>query len=187
MSKNSQKNRDKRKKLAAKKKNQATEKTKHIKFFDGYMKVPFDQSLSQAGIRLNSEKTGDWARRSPFILGESRIYKITAHVFNNDGMKAVSTVDYETDSISRSIAEAASIAFDDAREGSGNIDMSRSYIVIRARKDKVIEYVLPADEKPTFVSLSMLAAKIAPANDSGQYKEEAFYDAIKLKLASNGQ
>lgn len=100
--------------------------------FNGYMKVPLDQRLSENEIVGRSERTGDWAKNSPKILKKPRLFTITAHLFDTDGHKAVTTIDYRGKGGNKTIAEAAIIAFNAARNGAANINMTDSYIIIRA-------------------------------------------------------
>lgn len=100
--------------------------------FSGYMKVSLDHSLKNDEIIRRSELVGDWQSSSKRILRKPRLFTITAHIYNSLGAKAVTTINYRGRGGNNTIAEAAIIAFDAARNGTANIDMSQSYIIIRA-------------------------------------------------------
>lgn len=128
------KNRDKRKKAAQRKANQA--KAKEPQYYEGYLKIPLDNMLDGDEVRKRSEFYGDWEQKSPEILGQPRLFKVTAHIYNSKGAKAVATIDYQSAGTNYSIAEAATIAFDAARNGTADMNMRESYIVIRAQREQ---------------------------------------------------
>ncbi len=100
--------------------------------FTGYMRIPLDQSLTGDEIIQRSELVGDWKTKSKQILKKPRLFTVTAHIRNTDGDKAVTTVNYRGKGGNKTIAEAAIMAFDAARNGTANIDMSNSHIILRA-------------------------------------------------------
>ena len=100
--------------------------------FTGYMKIPLDPRLSESDIIKRSELVGDWKTKSKQILKKPRLFTVTAHIRNTNGDKAVTTVNYRGKGGSKTIAEAAIMAFDAARNGTANIDMSNSHIILRA-------------------------------------------------------
>ena len=100
--------------------------------FSGFMKVPLCQTLSENEIIKRSELVGDWQRGSKRILRKPRLFTVTAHIYNSIGAKAVTTINYRGKGGNKTIAEAAIMAFDAARNGTSDIDMSQSYIIIRA-------------------------------------------------------
>lgn len=100
--------------------------------FTGYMRIPLDQSLTGDEIIQRSVLVGDWKTKSKQILKKPRLFTVTAHIRNTDGDKAVTTVNYRGKGGSKTIAEAAIMAFDAARNGTANIDMSNSHIILRA-------------------------------------------------------
>ena len=128
------KNRDKRKKAQAKAIN--VKREQEPQFYDGYLKIPLDNMLQADEVRNRSEFYGEWDRKRAEILSTPRLFKVTAHIFNSKGDKAVATIDYQSAGTNYSIAEAATIAFDAARNGTADMNMRESYIVIRAQKDR---------------------------------------------------
>lgn len=130
------KNRNKRKKATQKKLNQS--RAKEPQYYEGYLKIPLDNMLEADEVRKRSEFYGDWEQKSPEILGEPRLFKVTAHIYNSKGDKAVATIDYQSAGTNYSIAEAATIAFDAARNGTADMNMRESYIVVRAQKEQML-------------------------------------------------
>ena len=128
------KNRDKRKKEAQKKLNQA--RAKEPQFYDGYMVIPLDPSLSDTQTRDRSKFFDEFREKGVIneIFSYPHRYKMTAHVFSRQYGKAVATVDQDCLSERRSIPEMAQIAFAAAREEENDIDMQKSYVVLRAQK-----------------------------------------------------
>ncbi len=128
------KNRDKRKKEAQKKLNQA--KAKEPQFYDGYMVIPLDPSLSDTQTRDRCQFFDEFRDKGVIseVLGYPHRYKMTAHVFSRQYGKAVATVDKDCLSERRTIPEMAQIAFAAAREKENDIDMPSSYVVLRAQK-----------------------------------------------------
>lgn len=100
--------------------------------FTGYMRIPLDQTLTGDEIVQRSELVGDWKTKSKQILKKPRLFTVTAHIKNTSGDKAVTTVNYRGKGGNKTIAEAAIMAFDAARNGTANIDMSDSHIILRA-------------------------------------------------------
>lgn len=127
------KNRDKRKKATQRKANQAS--AGKPEYYDGYLRIPLDNMLDGDEVRNRSVFVGEWDARRAEILSEPRLFKVTAHIFNSKGAKAVATIDYQSAGTNYSIAEAATIAFDAARNGTSDMNMRESYIVIRAQRN----------------------------------------------------
>ena len=100
--------------------------------FTGYMKIPLDPRLSESEVIKRSELVGDWKTKSKQILKKPRLFTVTAHIFNTSNEKAVTTVNYRSRGGNKTIAEAAIMAFDAARNGTANINMSQSYIILKA-------------------------------------------------------
>lgn len=100
--------------------------------FTGYMKIPLCQTLSEQDIIKRSELVGDWKTKSKRILRKPRLFTVTAHLFNTNNEKAVTTVNYRSRGGNKTIAEAAIVAFNEARNGTANINMGRSYIILKA-------------------------------------------------------
>lgn len=127
------KNRDKRKKAAVKIKNK---KQQENRWYDGYMSIPFDQSLDEHQIRNKCEFFGEM--REPVVMKEifdlPHIYKTTAHVFDRGDGKAVATVNSIEVSERKTVPEMAQLAFDEAREGETKLNLKSSYAILRARK-----------------------------------------------------
>lgn len=88
-------------------------------------------------VRNRSEFYGEWDHKRAEILSSPRLFKVTAHIFNSKGDKAVATIDYQSAGTNYSIAEAATIAFDAARNGTADMNMRDSYIVIRAQREQM--------------------------------------------------
>jgi len=126
------KNRASRKKAALKKINQAQAKEPPL-FFNGYMKIPLDPFLHEDDVKRKTTYSEDWVTMRNRILNEPRWYRVTSHVFKHNVEKpAVSTAYYPHAGTNDSLAYSAQAAFDATREGSGSIDMAKSYICIRA-------------------------------------------------------
>lgn len=127
------KNRDKRKKAQAKIENK---KAQDNRWYDGFMRVPLDQSLDENQIKNRCEFYGELADAGirKEVLNLPHIYKSTAHVFDKESNKAVATVHSLSVSERKTIPEMSSMAFDAAREGESKLDLTSSYIVVRARK-----------------------------------------------------
>lgn len=102
-----------------------------VNVFDGFMKVPAKTYSS----KLNPEFTGDWSKSDTRyrIFNKPRKYKITMHLFNAEGDKAVETVDVKEkldrkglsnlvyEQINRMISEYPT----------EDIDLIQSYLIIR--------------------------------------------------------
>ena len=128
------KNRDKRKKAQIKIDNKKQQEKG--RWYDGYLKIPFDQSLDEHQIRNKCEFFGEM--REPGVMKEifnlPHIYKTTAHVFDRGTGKAVATVDGIEISERKTVPEMAQLAFDEAREGETKLNLKSSYAILRARK-----------------------------------------------------
>lgn len=129
------KNRAKRKKAVERKINQ--EKAKKPILYEGYMKIPLDNMLSSDDVRNRTEYFDEWAgidkRRE--ILESPRKFIVTGHVRMIDGVMYCATIEYQGYGDKRTIPDAANMAFNEARNGSGAVIMSESYVVVRAQKD----------------------------------------------------
>ena len=129
------KNRDKRKKLAQRKRNQ--EKASKPEMYEGFMKVPLNNSFTPDEVRIHTEYEGDWvsSKLRATIMNEPRMFVVTAHVFMTDGKRYCATIEYQSYGGRETIPDAANMAVDAARNGSGLMDMSKTYIIVRAQKD----------------------------------------------------
>ena len=129
------KNRDKRKKAAVRKANQA--KAGKPEMYEGYMKIPLDTSLTGDQVRNRTEYFDEWIspKVRKEILESPRKFVVTGHVCMADGEMYCATIDYQGYGDRRTIPDAANMAFDAARNGSGAVIMSKSYVVVRAQKD----------------------------------------------------
>ena len=129
------KNRDKRKKAAVKKANQV--KAGKPERYEGYMKIPLDTSLTGDQVRNRTEYFDEWIspKVRKEILESPRKFVVTGHVCMADGEMYCATIDYQGYGDRRTIPDAANMAFDAARNGSGAVIMSKSYVVVRAQKD----------------------------------------------------
>lgn len=129
------KNRDKRKKAAVKKANQV--KAGKPEMYEGYMKIPLDTSLTGDQVRNRTEYFDEWVspKVRKEILESPRKFVVTGHVCMADGEMYCATIDYQGYGDRRTIPDAANMAFDAARNGSGAVIMSKSYVVVRAQKD----------------------------------------------------
>lgn len=129
------KNRASRKKAAVKKINQA--KAKEPEMYEGFMRIPLNNSFTQDEIRIRTEYEDDWVSRKvrAKIMNEPRMFVVTAHVFMTDGKRYCATIDYQSYGGRETIPDAANMAVDAARGGSGLMNMSESYIIVRAQKD----------------------------------------------------
>ncbi|WP_440464391.1 hypothetical protein [Psychrobacter sp. ASPA161_6] len=129
------KNRASRKKAAVKKANQV--KAGKPEMYEGFMRVPLNNSFTGDEIRINTEYEGDWINRKlrATIMNEPRMFVVTAHVFMTDGKRYCATIEYQSYGGRETIPDAANMAVDAARGGSGLMNMSESYIIVRAQKD----------------------------------------------------
>ena len=129
------KNRDKRKKAAVKKANQV--KAGKPEMYEGYMKIPLNTSLTGDQVRNRTEYFDEWVspKVRKEILESPRKFVVTGHVCMADGEMYCATIDYQGYGDRRTIPDAANMAFDAARNGSGAVIMSKSYVVVRAQKD----------------------------------------------------
>jgi len=129
------KNRDKRKKAAVRKANQA--KAGKPEMYEGYMKIPLDTSLTGDQVRNRTEYFDEWIspKVRKEILESPRKFVVTGHVCMADGEMYCATIDYQGYGDRRTIPDAANMAFDAARNGSGAVIMSKSFVVVRAQKD----------------------------------------------------
>lgn len=100
--------------------------------FSGHMRISLDPRLSESDIIKRSELVGDWKTKSKQILKKPRLFTVTAHLFNTNNEKAVATVNYRSRGGNKTIAEASTVAFDAARNGTANINMGQSYIILKA-------------------------------------------------------
>lgn len=125
------KNRDKRKKIAQKKLNQSRAKEPPL-FFDGRMQIPLDQTLLYTEVQERSNYTGDWSDKRGRILGKSRYFRVTQHIFDHDGREGVATSWFWNRSGKEGIAHAAQEVFDDLRGKRTDIDFAQSYINVKA-------------------------------------------------------
>lgn len=129
------KNRDKRKKAAVKKANQV--KAGKPEMYEGFMRIPLNNSFTSEEVRIRTEYEGDWVSRKvrTTIMNEPRMFVVTAHVFMNDGNRYCATIEYQSYGGRETIPDAANMAVDAARGGSGLMNMSETYIIVRAQKD----------------------------------------------------
>tara|TARA_R110002124_G_scaffold188468_1_gene355750 strand:+ start:818 stop:1354 length:537 start_codon:yes stop_codon:yes gene_type:complete len=129
------KNRDKRKKAQTKKINQA--KASKPEMYEGFMRIPLNNSFTPDEVRIRTEYEGDWLNRKlrATIMNEPRMFVVTAHVFMIDGKRYCATIEYQSYGGRETIPDAANMAVDAARNGSGLMDMSKTYIIVRAQKD----------------------------------------------------
>ena len=129
------KNRDKRKKAAVKKANQV--KAGKPEMYEGYMKIPLNTSLTGDQVRYRTEYFDEWVspKVRKEILESPRKFVVTGHVCMADGEMYCATIDYQGYGDIRTIPDAANMAFDAARNGSGAVIMSKSFVVVRAQKD----------------------------------------------------
>lgn len=129
------KNRDKRKKAQTKKINQA--KASKPEMYEGFMRIPLNNSFTPDEVRIRTEYEGDWLDRKlrATIMNEPRMFVVTAHVFMIDGKRYCATIEYQSYGGRETIPDAANMAVDAARNGSGLMDMSKTYIIVRAQKD----------------------------------------------------
>lgn len=129
------KNRDKRKKAQEKKANQV--KAGKPLMYEGFMRIPLNNSFSSEEIRIRTEYEDDWINRKvrAKIMNEPRMFLVTAHVMMSDGIRYCATIDYQSFGGRETIPNAANMAVDAARNKSGAMEMSESYIIVRAQKD----------------------------------------------------
>ncbi|MGO2504797.1 MAG: hypothetical protein ACTH7L_01640 [Psychrobacter alimentarius] len=129
------KNRDKRKKVAQRKANQASASKPEM--YEGFMRVPLNNSFTSDEVRIHTEYEGDWVSRKmrKKIMNEPRMFVVTAHVYMNDGKRYCATIEYQSYGGRETIPDAANMACDAARNGSGLMNLKESYVIIRAQKD----------------------------------------------------
>lgn len=128
------KNRDKRKKTQAKAVN--VKREQEPQFYDGYMVIPLDPSLSDTQVRDRCQFFGEFRGKGVIneVLSYPHRYKMTAHVYSRKYGKAVATVDQDCLNERKTIPEMAQIAFAAAREKENDLNMPKSYVVLRAQK-----------------------------------------------------
>lgn len=129
------KNRDKRKKAQEKKVNQV--KAGKPEMYEGFMRIPLNNSFTSEEVRIRTEYEGEFLnlKKRIEIMNEPRMFVVTAHVYMSDGIRYCATIDYQSFGGRETIPEAANMAVDAARNKSGAMQMSDSYIVVRAQKD----------------------------------------------------
>lgn len=129
------KNRDKRKKVAQRKANQASASKPEM--YEGFMRIPLNNSFTPHEVRIRTEYEGDWVNRKvrATIMNEPRMFVVTAHVFMNDGKRYCATIEYQSYGGRETIPAAANMACDAARNGSGLMNLTDSYVIVRAQKD----------------------------------------------------
>ena len=129
------KNRTKRKAVVQKKVNQV--KAGKPAMYEGYMRIPLSNSFTAEQTRNNTEYFGEWIddQKRAEIMNEPRIFVVTGHIIMTDNKRYCATIDYQSYGGRETLPAAANLAFDAARNGSGLVDMSESYIVVRAQKD----------------------------------------------------
>lgn len=125
------KNRASRKKAAEKRLNQSRAKLPPLSF-DGRMQIPLDQTLLYTEVKERSNYTGAWSDKRGRILGKSRYYRITQHIFDHEGLEGVATAYFWNRDGREGIAHAAQKAFDDLRGKRMDIDFELSYINVKA-------------------------------------------------------
>lgn len=138
MSIKSKLNRDKRKKIAARQRNQRAaffqkEHGIYPLVFKGYLMVPLDTSLTPEEISDRSTYHEDWAIMRHRIFKNARRYRVTAHLFRHGVMGEAVATTYIAHKIKESdIIPCAQEAFNEAKEDFKDIDMSQVYVCIRA-------------------------------------------------------
>lgn len=105
--------------------------------YEGYMKIPLDTSLTGDQVRYRTEYFDEWVspKVRKEILESPRKFVVTGHVCMADGEMYCATIDYQGYGDRRTIPDAANMAFDAARNGSGLMNLKESYVIIRAQKD----------------------------------------------------
>lgn len=131
-------NRDKRKKIAARQRNQRItffqkEHGIYPLVFKGYLMVPLDTSLTPEQISQRSTYHEDWAIMRHRIFRNARRYRVTAHLFRHGVMGEAVATTYIAHKIKENdIIPCAQEAFNEAQDGFKDIDMSQVYVCIRA-------------------------------------------------------
>ena len=138
MSIHSKSNRDKRKKIAARQRNQRAAFFQHEHgiyplVFKGYLMVPLDTSLTPEQISDRSTYHEDWAIMRHRIFKNARRYRVTAHLFRRGVLGEAVATTYIAHKIKEpDIIPCAQAAFNEAQDDFKDIDMAQVYVCIRA-------------------------------------------------------
>ncbi len=132
------KNRDKRKKLAQRKRNQAVQQKrddcKFVKSFTGYMQLTFKRETDDETIRKNVIRCDDWLKNSYQIFKNPRRYLVGVKLFKFDKSIEPAELEWatETEIAKENIVDLAAQMADKMSKGHDDVDFDNSYIRIYA-------------------------------------------------------
>lgn len=132
------KNRDKRKKLAQRKRNQAVQQKrddgKFVKSFTGYMQLTFKRETDDETIRKNVIRCDDWLKNSYQIFKNPRRYLVGVKLFKFDTSIEPAELEWatETEIAKENIVDLAAQMADKMSKGHDDVDFDNSYIRIYA-------------------------------------------------------
>ncbi len=132
------KNRDKRKKLAQCKRNQAVQQKRNdgefVKSFTGYMQLTFKRETDDETIRKNVIRCDDWLKNSYQIFKNPRRYLVGVKLFKFDKSIEPAELEWatETEIAKENIVDLAAQMADKMSKGHDDVDFDNSYIRIYA-------------------------------------------------------
>lgn len=132
------KNRDKRKKLAQRKRNQAVQQKcddgEFVKSFTGYMQLTFKRETDDETIRKNVIRCDDWLKNSYQIFKNPRRYLVGVKLFKFDKNIEPAELEWatETEIAKENIVDLAAQMADKMSKGHDDVDFDNSYIRIYA-------------------------------------------------------
>ncbi|MGP5518051.1 hypothetical protein ACTXNA_07385 [Psychrobacter celer] len=132
------KNRDKRKKLAQRKRNQAVQQKRNdgafVKSFTGYMQLTFKRETDDETIRKNVIRCDDWLKNSYQIFKNPRRYLVGVKLFKFDKSIEPAELEWatETEIAKENIVDLAAQMADKMSKGHDDVDFDNSYIRIYA-------------------------------------------------------
>jgi|TARA_R110002020_G_scaffold474563_1_gene706284 hypothetical protein len=132
------KNRDKRKKLAQRKRNQAVQQKRDdgafVKSFTGYMQLTFKRETDDETIRKNVIRCDDWLKNSYQIFKNPRRYLVGVKLFKFDKSIEPAELEWatETEIAKENIVDLAAQMADKMSKGHDDVDFDNSYIRIYA-------------------------------------------------------
>jgi len=129
--------RDKRKKAAAKKQNQAREQRRQdgefVKSFSGYMQISLKEETSDEAIIKGVKRCGDWLKSSRSIFKHPRRYLLSILMNKNDKSITPAEMEVVTPIIPKEyIVDVARDMAEELTAGESDIDYETSYIRIFA-------------------------------------------------------
>lgn len=129
--------RDKRKKAAIKKQNQAREQRRQngefVKSFSGYMQISLREETTDEAILAGVKRCGDWLKSSRSIFKHQRRYLLSVLISKNDKSITPAEMEVVTPIIPKEyIVDVARDMAEELTSGESDIDYNNSYIRIFA-------------------------------------------------------